>query len=74
MVDLRDSDPYQFGYTPLGVAAAEGHPEVVSVLIRKGADPTVQDVVGHPIEGCYPICFSLERPRCMLLQEQVNCL
>lgn len=45
---------YQYGFTPIAVAASEGHPEIVSLLVQRGADPTLQDEV-----NCYPSLFIL---------------
>ena len=44
-VNVRNAD----GYSPLSVAATLGHPEVVSLLLRFGADACVQNVECIPL-------------------------
>jgi ankyrin repeat protein len=39
------SDPLQRGITPLNVACQRGHPEVISVLFKSGADVFGEDDV-----------------------------
>ena len=46
-VDLAMND----GFTPLLAAAKQGHVEIVRLLVRAGADTTLGDAYGPPIES-----------------------
>ena len=40
---------YQNGYTPLIIAAVNGHLPVLEYLVEKGADPNAQDNVNEQL-------------------------
>ena len=49
----------QFNYTPLMLAAWQGHSSIVELLLSKGADPNLRNNVSHLISGqcCIECCI-----------------
>ena len=48
----------QLNMTPLMCAAHEGHSSIVELLLSKGADPNLRNIVSHLISGwcCVECC------------------
>ena len=53
MSSVQDKD----GYTPLHIAAGYLHERVISLLMRFGADPSLEDNTGRSVRLCWiPFC------------------
>jgi hypothetical protein len=61
--NFRDSD----GRTALHIASCEGHPEVVELLLQRGAEAAVEDQWGSTVRLFFFLFFPLFFPFCLRL-------